>query len=226
MKQFALLASALLLLVSCEKGIFDTEKQKDNTKHTKVSAVNLGLSVKWANCNLGASKPEEYGDYYAWGDTDLYYESIDSQSGITIWKKGKENGFNWKNYKWCNGSSKSLTKYNYNFLYGIVDHKNMLDNEDDAARVKLGGKWRIPTDDEWKEPIDNCDWSWTKQKGVNGLLMTSKINGASIFLPATSTQSTTDFSATGKVGEYWCSSLCGFNASTAGSTNFSSSGIF
>ena len=131
--------------------------------------VDLGLSVKWATCNVGASKPEDYGDYFAWGETE-------SKSTYT-----------WSTYKWSNGTTndideESLTKY-YN-----RDKKTMLDKEDDAATANWGGIWRMPTDAESTELIENCTWTWTSQNGVYGYKVTSKKSGytnKSIFLPST-----------------------------------------
>ena len=109
-------------------------------------AVDLGLSVKWAWFNLGASLPEEYGDYYAWGETEPYYSSLDPLT----WKDGKEAGYYWLSYKWCMGSGDTMTKYctesTYTYGYnGFTDGKTVLNLEDDAAHVNLGGKWRMPT---------------------------------------------------------------------------------
>ncbi len=154
-------------------------------------AVDLGLSVKWASFNLGATKPEEYGDYYAWGET------------------GPKEDYAWSTYKWCNGSAMTLTKYCTNSEYGyngFTDGKTVLDPEDDAAHVNLGGNWRMPTDAEWAELRENCTWSWTTQNGVNGYLVTGP-NGNSIFLPAAGYRSNTNLSGAGSYGSFWSSSL-------------------
>ena len=154
-------------------------------------AVDLGLSVKWASFNLGATKPEEYGDHYAWGET------------------GPKEDYAWSTYKWCNGSTTTLTKYCTNSEYGyngFTDGKAVLDPEDDAAHVNLGGKWRMPTDDEWTELRENCTWSWTTQNGVNGYLVTGP-NGNSIFLPPAGDRFYTYLLNAGSLGYYWSSSL-------------------
>lgn len=154
-------------------------------------AVDLGLSVKWASFNLGASKPEEYGDYYAWGETET--KSV----------------FSWSTYKWCNGTGSSLTKYNTNSSYGTVDNKTTLETGsegDDVASKKLGGFWRMPTDQECTELRTNCTWTWTTQNGVYGRLVTSKLNGNSIFIPAAGRWYETLFSL-GSTGIFWSSSL-------------------
>lgn len=136
-------------------------------------AVDLGLSVKWATFNVGASKPEGHGDYYAWGEvnTKIYYS--------------------WSTYKWCNGTSVSLTKYNAKSDYGTVDNKNTLDPEDDVAHVKWGGNWRMPTKEEQEELIQRCYWRWydsgnSKYNGVAGYEVSGGLGNMdrSIFLPA------------------------------------------
>lgn len=158
--------------------------------------VDLGLSVKWASFNLGASSPEEYGDYYAWGETE------------------PKDVYNWSTYRWCNGSETSLTKYNTNSSYGIVDNKTELDPEDDAAHVALGGKWRMPTDAEWTELRENCTWEWTDNyygTGVAGWIVTSNVEGYKdkrIFLPAAGERLDSDFSGAGFYCDYRSSSLC------------------
>ena len=118
-------------------------------------AVDLGLSVKWASCNVGAAKAEELGGYYAWGETEVKsdysleaYQYYDSKKGAYI----------------DIGDSISGTKY-------------------DVARVKWGGSWRMPTLKEEEELCNKCTWTWTKLNGVNGKLVTGP-NGKSIFLPA------------------------------------------
>ena len=121
--------------------------------------VDLGLSVKWATCNVGAVSPEDYGDYFAWGETE------------------PKDFYAWSTYKWCNGSYDTLTKYCTDSKYGTVDNKTVLDLEDDAAHVNWGGDWRMPTKAEQDELYNNCTWEWTTQNGVNGYKVTSKING-------------------------------------------------
>ena len=128
--------------------------------------VDLGLpsGTLWATCNVGANSPEEYGDYFAWGET----------SPKTV--------FDWSNYKWCNGSENSLTKYNYSSSYGTVDNKMELDIEDDAAYVNWGSDWLMPTMDQRDELCGKCSWVLTKFNNVNGYLVTGP-NGKSIFFP-------------------------------------------
>lgn len=150
--------------------------------------VDLGLSVKWATCNIGASSPEDYGDYFAWGETEPkeYYD--------------------WSNYKWCRGSSDTMTKYCTNSSYGTVDNKTTLDPEDDAATANWGGSWRMPTYEEQAELRNNCTWTWTTQNGVKGYKVTGP-NGNSIFLPAAGCRFNGYLNGIGSGGCDWSSSL-------------------
>ena len=161
-------------------------------------AVNLGIEMTradgttyklyWAACNLGAEKPEDYGDYYAWGETET-----------------KEK-YSWSTYKFGTSSSGPFSKYNTKESYGTVDNKTVLDPEDDVAHVTLGGNWRMPTDEEWTELRTKCTWTWTTQNGVNGRLVTAS-NGNSIFLSAAGYRLDTNLGSVGSGGYYWSSSL-------------------
>ncbi|MBO4417653.1 MAG: Ig-like domain-containing protein [Bacteroidales bacterium] len=187
-----------------------------------VAAVDLGLpsGLKWATCNVGANAPEEYGDYFAWGETEPYYSS---KSPLT-WKDGKSAGYGWASYQWCNGSNNSLTKYNKDSSCGIVDDKTTLDLADDTARANWGGSWRMPTDEEWTELRTECSWTWTTQNGVNGRLVTGP-NGNSIFLPAAGEWFSANLLGSGSTGYYWSSTLNGDNSSKA-NIAFLNSGAF
>ena len=132
-------------------------------------AVDMGLSVAWASCNIDAISPEDIGGLYAWGEVET------------------KTTYDWGNYLW--GSPDNLIKYN-------TDNIRQLEPEDDVAHVKLGGRWRMPTKEEYEELIYNCSWSWMKYHGVIGYLITSDINGNKIFIPATSQTR----------GEYWTAS--------------------
>lgn len=129
-----------------------------------VKAVDLGLSVKWATCNVGANSSEEYGGYYAWGEIE------------------EKNDYSIETYKWANGSY-FYTKYCTDSSRGIVDGKTTLGLEDDVAHTKWGGEWRIPTYQEMYELFEKCTWTWTSLNGVNGCIVTGP-SGNSIFLPA------------------------------------------
>ena len=160
--------------------------------------VDLGLSVKWATCNVGATKPEEYGDYFAWGEVE------------------PKDYYDWSStYKWYNGSSDTQTKYCTNSNYGTVDNKTVLEAADDAARANLGGSWRMPTEAEQDELREKCTWTWTTQNGVSGCKVTSKINGNSIFLPAAGYRSGSSLYRPGIYGYFWSSSLYSDSPSNA-----------
>ena len=170
---------------------------KFNEKQNVASyeAVDLGLSVKWASFNVGATKPEEYGGYYAWGETE------------------EKEDYSWGTYKWCNGSYYTLTKYCTD-SYGTVDNKTVLDLEDDVAHVKWGGDWRMPTKEEQDELRNNCTWEWTTLNGVNGYMVTGP-NGNCIFLPAAGNRGGTDVNYRGYLGNYWSGSLLSYRSSGA-----------
>ena len=157
-------------------------------------AIDLGLSVKWATCNVGANTPEEYGGYYAWGETE------------------EKDYYDWSTYKYCQGSKNTLTKYCTDSSSGIVDNKTVLDPEDDVAHVKWGGSWRMPTSTEIRELLNNCSWTWTIQNGVNGYVVTSKSNGSNIFLPAAGNRWHQDVSNSEVGGYYRSASLFKYNS--------------
>ena len=187
-------------------------------------AVDLGLpsGLKWASFNLGASKPEEYGDYYAWGETEPYYSSQDPLT----WKDGKT-GYNWASYKWCMGSENTITKYCQDPSYGyngFTDTKTVLDPEDDAASVNLGGKWRMPTDTEWTELRTECTWTWTTRNGVDGRLVTGP-SGNSIFFPAAGFRGNTSLNNAGSEGSYCSSSINTEGPSDALRVHFNSDNV-
>ena len=175
----------------------DTE-YKANFKKTKGEEnshgwIDLGLpsGLKWATCNVGATTPEEYGDYFAWGETT------------------PKPTYNWSTYKWCNGSSTTMTKYCEYSSDGTVDNKTTLELTDDAARVNWGGSWRMPTRAEQDElrSTSNCTWTWTTQNGVKGYKVISVKNGNSIFLPAAGYRDYGNLSSAGSDGNFWSSSL-------------------
>ena len=151
-----------------------------------VHAVDLGLSVKWACCNVGATAPEGYGGYYAWGETE------------------EKSYYDWNTYKYYIGT---MTKYCTDSYYGTVDNKTTLEPTDDVATVKWGGAWRMPTAEEQEELCRYCTCEWTTLNGVNGWRVTGP-NGNSIFLPAAGHRGGTGVSELqGSYGCYWSSSL-------------------
>ena len=157
--------------------------------------VDLGLSVKWATCNVGASSPEEYGSYFAWGET---CPKID---------------YSWENLKYCIDiadiycdKEDNFSKYNKN-ADGIRDNKSLLDLDDDAAHINWGGSWRMPSNAEFNELINDCFWAWTSMNGKKGYQITSESNGNSIFLPAAGMFIRTSVEKEGTQGNYWSKSL-------------------
>ncbi len=156
--------------------------------------VDLGLpsGTLWATCNVGASKPEEYGDYFAWGETKP--KSI----------------YDWTTYKFVNGDIDKLTKYCDNSDWGnngFTDNLTTLESGDDAATANWGSDWCMPTKEQWKELLENTTDEWTMQNGVKGRLFTSKKNGKSLFLPAAGGRWGGSLYYVGSYGYYWSSSL-------------------
>ena len=142
--------------------------------------VDLGLSVKWATCNVGANKPEDYGNYYAWGETS-------TKSDYTVSN--------------CQTDRLSISQLQ---SQGYIDSEGNLTSQYDAATANWGGKWRLPTKTEMQELIDKCTWTWTKQNGVKGYKVTGP-NGNSIFLPAAGDRGWSSLHDAGSRGNYWSS---------------------
>lgn len=170
----------------------------------KTEYVDLGLpsGTLWATCNVGAQNPWDYGDYFAWGET-----------------RPKDN-YVFGTYKYVNSDSDELTKYCNHSSYGyngFTDNLTVLQPEDDAATANLGKDWRMPTQAEFQELYDNCDWEWTSNyngTGVSGRIVKSRITSTSIFLPAAGCRGVLDLNDAGSYGRYWSSSL-----NTGGSYN-------
>ena len=184
-----MLSTALSLgFASC-----DNDNEPKNPKK-KYEYVDLGLSVKWATCNIGASSPEEYGSYFAWGEVE------------------PKDYYGYDNYKWFiyqKDVSMTITKYNYDPYMGSVDNKMILDQEDDAATVNMGKAWRMPTIDEITELVQGCTWEFTELyngKFVRGWIGTSKVNNKSIFFPLAGLKGTEGDSYRATCGFYWSSS--------------------
>ncbi len=152
--------------------------------------VDLGLpsGTLWATCNVGANSPEQYGDYFAWGET------------------APKEVYTWETYKWCNVTWDSLTKYNFQKSYGTVDNKNELEPADDAAQANWGLSWQMPTKAQQDELHEHCNWQWTTMNGVNGYLGTGP-SGKTLFLPAAGYKDGTRIVSEGKFGYYWSHSL-------------------
>lgn len=159
--------------------------------------VDLGLpsGTLWADRNVGASSPEDYGLYFAWGETEGYEDITD------------EKQFSWTDYKLCGGSNSTLTKYNNNSSYGTVDNLTTLELEDDAAYTSDNTcTCRMPTKAELEELTANTTSTWEILNGVNGRRLTST-NGNSIFIPAAGYCGFGSVSDVGSYGSLWNSSL-------------------
>ena len=182
-KNFFALILCALALAACEP----------EPKPVTVDAVDLGLSVKWATCNLGATTTAPAGDQFAWGET------------------ANKTEYTWQTYKFYSEDETAgpqLGKYNTSAALGTPDNVLELEADDDVATQKLGAEWRIPTMDEWDELLNYCEWKWiTNEDGVKGYKVTSLIDGytdASIFLPVTGTFYKNTLRQT-EGGYYWTS---------------------
>ena len=173
--------------------------------------VDLGLpsGTLWATCNVGANSPEEYGDYFAWGETE------------------PKTTYNWSTYKYCKGTKTTMTKYCTNSSYGTVDNKKELEPSDDAATANWGSGWQMPSLEQLKELYNSSytTTTWTTKNGKYGRKITSKSNGNSIFLPAAGYRSGTNFYESGSGGYYWSRSLCTGDCNYACYLRFYSSDI-
>ena len=175
--------------------------------------VDLGLpsGTLWATCNVGANSPEEYGDYFAWGETQPKDE------------------YDWSTYKYCNGSYDTMTKYCVQSGYGSYGYNGFTDDltellpEDDAATANWGSDWQMPSYDQITELYNNTTTTWTKQNGINGELCTAS-NGNSIFLPAACNRVAGLPDKLGSDGNYWSRSLYASNSCSAYLLSFHSSG--
>lgn len=150
--------------------------------------VDLGLSVKWATCNVGADSPEDYGDYFAWGETSTKSE------------------FSYETYRWFEYDDWKYTKYCTVRDEGKWDGKDVLTTSDDAATVKWGSKWRMPTKEELEELEEKCTFTLSTPNGVSGCKVTGP-NGNSIFLPFAGYIEGITPKERGEEGYYWSKSL-------------------
>ena len=159
------------------------QKITDTNENIKsYESVDLGLpsGLLWADRNIGASEPERYGLYFAWGDVIGYGQ--DTSDGHL---------FNWDNCPWGESTPPMST----------------LDAEHDAATINMGADWRMPDRADYKELLDNCTTTWTTQNGVYGRLFTSKLNGNTLFFPAGSYRNGSSLYGAGYGGDYWSRSL-------------------
>lgn len=185
---------ALILPISCGSNSSNSISSTDSiscTDENHTNAIDLGLpsGTMWADRNVGADSPEDYGDYFAWGETE------------------PKSVYDWITYKWCNGGYDKLTKYctdsscGYN---GFTDNKTTLEPSDDAATANLGEEWCMPTEEQINELIKKCTWTVTTQNGVEGYKVSGP-NGNFIFLPAAGYFDGSEYVDT--FGYYWSSSL-------------------
>lgn len=158
--------------------------------------IDLGLSVKWASCNIGATVPEECGNYYSWGE--IIFKNIYNEYTYTL-------------SKFVSNNNLSL-RFKYFKKYNIVDKKYKLDLTDDVANIELGKNWHIPTTKEWKELYENCTWKWIpKSDKIAGMIITSNINKNSIFLPAAGYGFFDRIQVKNMCGHYWSNRLEGIS---------------
>ena len=168
--------------------------------------VDLGLSVKWAKCNVGAEKETDAGLYFAWGET----------TGYTASQVGTDKQFSWSDYKYGNSSS-NLTKYNQS------DGKTVLESADDAATQIMGSDWRMPTEAEFQELLANTNKEWTQVNCVNGYKFTAKKDTSKyIFIPAAGNCGDGSVINVGRYGYVWSSSLSTSGPSRAWNLGFDS----
>ena len=203
--------AALMLMIafvwSCAKEPIDY-----SGSHNGHNYVDLGLpsGTLWATCNVGANSPEEYGDYFAWGETT------------------PKDNYDWLNYKYVNINDYwcGITKYctdPYHGCQGYIDTLTTLLPEDDAATSNWGVDWHIPTMEEWQELVDNTKVVETTRNGVKGRKFVAN-NGNSLFLPAAGLlYNGIEFNGvTGDVCSYWSNSLCTYHSVFAYYTFFKS----
>lgn len=198
MMAFVAVAAVGLTFASCEKeetsDTGNTPAPTPQPQPTPEGFVDLGLpsGLLWATCNIGASSPEEHGNYYAWGET--------STKEIYIWDT----------YTYAYGNSyDALTKYCNTAMYGhngFTDNLTTLEAMDDAATAAFGDGVRTPTKEEWEELMANTTAEWTTMNGVDGRIFTAT-NGNSLFLPAAGYRSSRDRRDLDSHGSYWSSSL-------------------
>lgn len=187
--------------VEIDGELYYGETKTFETVYVAPELIDMGLSVKWAASNIGASAPEENGFYFQWAGTQ-------DVSDI-------ENYLSWDNCPYHTGSFfyPGWTKYvpsaksAYWSGIGNPDDKTTLDPKDDVANKAFGGSWHIPTSEEWAELLTNCVWAWKVMNGEKGYLVTSKFTGNSIFLPAAGCRTSDGLYYEGIAGYYWTSSL-------------------
>lgn len=170
-----------------------------NTNGHEYVDLDLPSGTLWATMNVGASKASDYGLYFQWGDTQGY-----TKDQVGTGEGQKKFASDWSDYKWNpSGDGETFTKYNK------TDNKNVLDLEDDASHVNMGGSWHIPTSEQIEELIDNTTSAWTtSDDGVSGVTFTSKKDESkSIFIPAVGFAFDGSVNDIGDDGNVWSSML-------------------
>lgn len=210
MKKLTKTISAIMLIASIVGFVGCKSTNVSNGRNHTHEYVDLGLpsGTLWATCNIGADKPEDYGDYFAWGET------------------APKSIYNGDTYKYCNGGDGwgTLTKYCHYSGYGyngFSDTLVVLQPSDDAAITNWGNDWCMPTKEQWQELYQNTTNIWTIQNGANGRLFTAS-NGNSLFLPAAGHRWDNEFYDIGSEGDYWSSSYSFGNPSEAWDFYFNS----
>ncbi len=194
-----------------------------------VGAIDLGVVVTrqdgskyrvfWAQSNMDSDRPDRYGNYFAWGEYNVHYNTLSPLK----WKSGMEAGYAWSDYKWARGSGTKLTKYcptgksSYWGGPGSPDGKTLLDKGDDIASEGTGGKWRLPTRDEWDALKKQCSMEWSSWNSTKGVYFQSKVVGNTnkIFLPFAGTWDGTTLNNEGKSASYWSNALYSDTPSSA-----------
>ena len=198
---FALVAISLCF-VQCETPSNNGDDSNDKLDGHKYVDLGLPSEIKWATCNIGANQPEQYGDYFAWGEVET------------------KTDYTWDTYLYSEDDGETILKYSE------TDGKTELDPEDDAAAVILGGEWRMPTKTQLEELVNNCTWNWTTKNNVNGYEVVGP-NGNSIFLPATGYYTLSDgLMYDGEDGFYWTKSISSVNLYHGSDLYFSSEDVY
>lgn len=165
-------------------------KDSIGVRPNDIQAIDLGLSVLWASCNVGATRPAEYGNHYAWGEVE------------------PKERYEWTNYKYSDGNDEDFTKYTTLMTpTRKPDNKVLLEADDDAAHANWGGTWRMPTREECSELLKKCTWELQTVDGTDGYKVSSTTNGNSIFLPFAGFKSKTSSFMTGRAFTYISASL-------------------
>ena len=196
-------------IITCEAadGSGVTATCKVNVINAEYIDLGLPSGTLWATCNIGATSPEDYGDYFAWGETTGYND-------------GKTN-FSWSTYFDTDDNGSTFKKYNNNG--GLTE----LELADDAAYMNWGPAWRMPSEEQFQELINSSytTTGWTTQNGVNGRKITSLTNGNSIFLPAAGYRNNSSLKNAGSNGDYWSRTFTLDNPYYASYLGFTSSYI-